>query len=186
MDNDKQNDGEFKKPILIGKIGKLPRKINKSTLNEVQQPNKLVNVEDNDQNDEPDEKEINQQPSKQNTDNPLPYKEPVWSGLPEENYGFEVLKSGQIIENIDLSHKSFWVFGRLGNCDMIMAHPTISRYHAILQYRSQEEENFPKGFYLYDLGSTHGTFLNKNRLKSRVYMRVQVKNCFITNINHVN
>ncbi|XP_069702821.1 kanadaptin [Periplaneta americana] len=105
---------------------------------------------------------------------PLPYKEPKWSGIPEEDYGFEVLKSGKILENIKLNSKSFYVFGRLSTCDIRMAHPTISRYHAVLQYRSQENENDGVGFYIYDLGSTHGTFLNKNRIKPNMYVRVQV------------
>lgn len=105
---------------------------------------------------------------------PLPYKEPNWSGIPNEAYSFEVLKSGKILENINLSSKSFYVFGRLSTCDIHMAHPTISRYHAVLQYRSHESENNPIGFYINDLGSTHGTFLNKNRIKSNMYIRVQV------------
>lgn len=105
---------------------------------------------------------------------PLPYKEPNWSGIPREAYGFEVLKSGKILENVNLNSKPFYVFGRLSTCDIHMAHPTISRYHAVLQYRSQESEKNPSGFYIYDLGSTHGTFLNKNRIKSNMYVRVQV------------
>jgi hypothetical protein len=108
---------------------------------------------------------------------PLPYREPKWSGIPNEAFGFEVLKSGQILENVDLNTKSFYVFGRLSTCDICMAHPTISRYHAVLQYRSQESESNPIGFYIYDLGSTHGTFLNKNRIKSNMYVRVQVGVC---------
>ena len=102
---------------------------------------------------------------------------PKWSGVPSEAYSFEVLKSGQILESIDLSTKSFYVFGRLSTCDIRMANTTVSRYHAILQYRSQESESNPVGFYIYDLGSTHGTFLNKNRIKSNMYVRVQVGIC---------
>lgn len=105
---------------------------------------------------------------------PLPYKEPKWSGIPNETYSFEVLKSGKILENVSLNSKPFYVFGRLSTCDIHMSHPTISRHHAVLQYRSQESENNPIGFYIYDLGSTHGTFLNKNRIKSNMFVRVQV------------
>lgn len=105
---------------------------------------------------------------------PLPYKEPKWSGIPNETYSFEVLKSGKILENVSLNSKPFYVFGRLSTCDIHMTHPTISRYHAVLQYRSQETENNPIGFYIYDLGSTHGTFLNKNRIESNMFVRVQV------------
>jgi len=56
-----------------------------------------------------------------------------------------------------------------------MAHPTISRFHAVLQYRSTfstSDEN--RGFYLYDLDSTHGTFLNRLRIKPKTYVKVHV------------
>ncbi|XP_062535936.1 kanadaptin [Armigeres subalbatus] len=125
---------------------------------------------------------------------PIPYKEPAWSRKCDGalRYDFEVLKNGVIIENVDhLENKAFWIFGRLPNCDINMAHPTISRYHAILQYRAavddaakdesdEEEESKPAhitiepGWYLYDLNSTHGTFLNKQRLRPKTYVRVRV------------
>jgi hypothetical protein len=62
---------------------------------------------------------------------PLPYKEPKCSGVPNEACGFEILKSGQILESIDLSAKSFYVFGRLSTCDIRMTNTTVSRYHAV-------------------------------------------------------
>ncbi|XP_050071894.1 kanadaptin [Anopheles maculipalpis] len=128
---------------------------------------------------------------------PVPYKEPRWSRKcdPAQEYSFEVEKNGVIIEEIkQLQHKPFWLFGRLPNCDVNMAHPTISRYHAILQYRGtdstaaakkdqeeeMEESNRPAhasiepGWYLYDLNSTHGTFLNKQQIPVRTYVRVRV------------
>lgn len=76
---------------------------------------------------------------------------------------------------MDISKKPFSLFGRRDNCDITMAHPTISRYHAILQYRASTDENETVGFYLYDLGSTHGTFLNKQRIKPNVYVKVKVR-----------
>lgn len=47
-------------------------------------------------------------------------------------------------------------------------------FHAVLQYRREGSENEPPGFYIYDLNSTHGTFLNKGKLKPRVYAPVKV------------
>lgn len=101
---------------------------------------------------------------------PVPYKEPPWSGLPVAEYKVEVLKNGKIISVIDLSRKSYWVFGRLANCDVQLEHPSLSRHHAVIQYRSDGDE----GFYLYDLGSTHGTFLNKNKVIPHTYHRMHV------------
>lgn len=107
----------------------------------------------------------------------LDYTEPIGACLPKtsgEEYSFEVLKSGSIIEVINLMKQRFWLFGRLDTCHISMQHPTVSRHHAVLQYLGEGNEIGPPGFYLYDLGSTHGTFLNKNRLKPKLYIRIQV------------
>lgn len=119
---------------------------------------------------------------------PVPYMEPSWSRKPMEEYKLEVLKSGVILETINLT-ESFHVVGRLPSCHLSLAHPTISRHHAIIQYRTVEDNsetskdiqlstnqetttnNF-KGFYLYDLESTHGTFWNGHRIKPRTYVRL--------------
>ncbi|KAM7364013.1 kanadaptin [Cochliomyia hominivorax] len=175
---------EFKKPSLpIASI-----KIDKSESN-------LKKLKDN--SEKPAEKD-----SSIESENPAqqcPYKIPQWSICPKngKNYSFEVLKSGQIIDEIkQLQKKAFWTFGRLPENDVEMAHPTISRFHAILQYRpncskaesindedckneesaenSVEDKVPPEGWYLYDLGSTHGTFLNKQRIPPKVYIRIRV------------
>lgn len=83
-----------------------------------------------------------------------------------------------MLSTIQLEKRSFHCFGRLDSCHVTMAHPTISRFHAVLQYRSTfsaSDEN--RGFYLFDLGSTHGTFLNRLRIKPKTYIKVHV--CFI-------
>lgn len=84
------------------------------------------------------------------------------------------------------------VFGRLPVCDVSLEHPSISRYHAVLQYRPTDAavvaadgeggtgntlaSSGPNeaGFYVYDLNSTHGSFLNKSRLQPRIYYRLRV------------
>ncbi|KAL6433212.1 hypothetical protein ACFW04_006434 [Cataglyphis niger] len=104
---------------------------------------------------------------------PVPYLEPKWGGKPTEEYKLEVLKSGIIVEKIDLTERSFYILGRLPSCNLPLAHPTISRYHAIIQYRTMEDEKNSKGFYLYDLESTHGTFWNGHRIKPRTYVRLR-------------
>ncbi|KAJ8921638.1 hypothetical protein NQ315_010547 [Exocentrus adspersus] len=183
----------FKKPVLIGKVGCLPRKIQCQGNPKPECNNRESNSVENFQStsisgaaecsdskkDDSEAKILVTQSNKQSLDNsvPLSYKEPSWGGLPQSNgkaYAFEVLKNGTIIETVNLMERSFWVFGRLPSCNICMQHPTISRYHAVLQYRSESTETESCGFYIYDLGSTHGTYLNKNRLKPRVYARVQV------------
>ncbi|KAK0167609.1 hypothetical protein PV327_004983 [Microctonus hyperodae] len=102
----------------------------------------------------------------------LPYKEPSWAGIPNDKYKVEILKSGVILDTINLNDKSFYIIGRLPECDIPLAHPTISRYHAILQYRSVGDEKNGSGYYIYDLESTHGTFWNGCRIKPKHYVRL--------------
>ncbi|CAH0404494.1 unnamed protein product [Chilo suppressalis] len=165
---------EFKKPVLFGRIGKLPKKVTHD--HEKAAEDKKVPEPTETKSEEPNNSSSTTVTQKESV-TPIPYKEPKWSGICPDgaNYGLEVLKSGMIVENIDLTKKSFYVFGRLANCDVVMAHPTISRYHCILQYKAFAEEGEPPcGWYLHDMGSTHGTFLNKERLKSNHYTRVRV------------
>jgi len=67
--------------------------------------------------------------------------------------------------------------GRLPGCALALEHPSVSRHHAVLQYRGagrSPDGPDAAGFYVYDLGSTHGTFLNKARVPPRTYCRVRV------------
>lgn len=105
---------------------------------------------------------------------PLPYKEPAWSGLPKNDYSFEILKNGVIVGTIPLD-KPFIVIGRLSQCDIVMEHPSLSRFHCVIQYRGEPSpDGDEEGFYAYDLGSTHGSFHNKHQMKPHTYYRLHV------------
>jgi len=108
----------------------------------------------------------------------LLYKVPSWSGIPDELYSLEVLKNGCIISNIDLTSKPFHLVGRLPNCDICLEHPSVSRYHAVIQYKTSDTSNSEKGFCIYDLGSTHGTTVNKSPLEPKRYYRLRVGHVF--------
>ena len=43
---------------------------------------------------------------------------------------------GKIVQKIDLSKKSFNTIGRLVECDIKLDHPSLSRFHAVMQYGS--------------------------------------------------
>ncbi|XVF81821.1 hypothetical protein PTKIN_Ptkin15bG0186700 [Pterospermum kingtungense] len=109
------------------------------------------------------EKESN---SKQSSS--VPYTIPQWSGPPSHQFFLEVLKDGCIVDRFEVYEKGAYMFGRVDLCDFVLEHPTISRFHAVLQFRSSGEA------YLYDLGSTHGTFINKNQVTKRTYVDVHV------------
>lgn len=106
------------------------------------------------------------------------YQAPAWSGICEKDFYLEVLKNGTIVQMTDLTTKPYFLFGRLPSNSVALEHPSISRYHALLQYRAVAEEGQEEGWYLYDLESTHGTFLNKQRLPPRVYTRIRAGHVF--------
>lgn len=58
---------------------------------------------------------------------PLPYQEPSWGGVPGHPYSLEVIKNGSQVETIPLRDKTFFVVGRLANCDIVLEHPSLSR-----------------------------------------------------------
>ncbi|KAJ3052047.1 Kanadaptin [Rhizophlyctis rosea] len=99
---------------------------------------------------------------------PLPYDPPEWSAEPTDEYFFEVLKSGQIIDKTPRITKEFIVAGRLPVCDIELEHASISRYHAIVQFKNDGSAH------IFDLGSTHGTFINKAQLPKQTYRQLRV------------
>ncbi|OMO52642.1 hypothetical protein CCACVL1_29147 [Corchorus capsularis] len=98
----------------------------------------------------------------------VPYTIPQWSGAPPHHFYLEVLKDGCIIDQFKVYEKGAYMFGRVDLCDFMLEHPTISRFHAVLQFRRSGEA------YLYDLGSTHGTFINKSQVTKRTYVDLHV------------
>ncbi|XP_014805961.1 PREDICTED: kanadaptin [Calidris pugnax] len=109
------------------------------------------------------------------------YEEPPWGSRPPAGagYGLEVLKGGVALGSVRLEGGSWFLVGRLPGCALSLEHPSVSRHHAVLQYRGAGgSPDGPAadaaGFYVYDLGSTHGTFLNKARVPPRTYCRVRV------------
>nr|XP_060610087.1 kanadaptin [Anolis sagrei ordinatus] len=114
------------------------------------------------------------------------YQEPPWGGLPGPEgassvYSLEVLKGGAVLDRLGLGGRSWLMVGRAPGCEISLAHPCVSRHHAVLQHRpppgqgeAAEKEGPEPGLYVFDLGSAHGTFLNKARLPPKTYCRVRV------------
>ncbi|KAI9275536.1 SMAD/FHA domain-containing protein [Phascolomyces articulosus] len=106
-------------------------------------------------------------PPQQQEAPPLPYKKPEWSAQAQFGYGFEVLKGGLSLDKINGPQKEFATIGRLPLCDIQMEHPSVSRYHAVIQFK-----NDGKAF-IYDLDSAHGTRVNKQRISPRTYISLK-------------
>ncbi|KAL2522982.1 SMAD/FHA domain-containing protein [Forsythia ovata] len=111
---------------------------------------------------------VEKKQEQRNNNTEVPYTIPEWSGAPCHKFFIEVLKDGSIIDQFDMNEKGAYMFGRVEVCDFMLEHPTISRFHAVVQFKSNGDA------YLYDLGSTHGTFINKNQVKKRVYVDLHV------------
>ncbi|KAL4502445.1 hypothetical protein ABPG72_012032 [Tetrahymena utriculariae] len=95
------------------------------------------------------------------------YTVPQWSAKSPYKYFFEVIKNGVPIEEKDISYKPFLLLGKYQDlCDFVLEHPTISRKHAIVQHKANGE------IFIYDLGSSHGTFVNNKRLPSKIYHKL--------------
>ncbi|XP_054834649.1 kanadaptin [Eublepharis macularius] len=113
---------------------------------------------------------------------PLCYQEPHWGGCPTEDsslYSLETVKGGAVLGSVGLGGQSWFLVGRAPSCDLSLAHPSVSRHHAVIQrcppLPAGEERQAPEpGLYAYDLDSAHGTFLNKARIPPRTYCRVRV------------
>lgn len=92
---------------------------------------------------------------------PLNYQPPTNSCNPFQIFVLDEIKEGYLIATHHLpTTKSYVVFGRLPLCDFSMDHPSISRYHAVLQFTT--DHPLPS---IMDLGSSHRTFINKIELK---------------------
>lgn len=98
----------------------------------------------------------------------IPYTIPPWSEPPCHPFFLEVLKEGSIITQLNVSEKGAYMFGRVDLCDFVLDNPTVSRFHAVMQFKQSGEA------YLYDLGSTHGTSVNKKQVKKMVYTELHV------------
>ncbi|KAJ2130807.1 hypothetical protein GGH19_000469 [Coemansia sp. RSA 1807] len=97
----------------------------------------------------------------------LKYEQPTNAGPPQHEYTLEVVKSGSQVESHSVpTTKTFYTFGRLPVCDYPMDHESISRYHAVLQFYADGTAC------IIDLGSSHGTFINKAEAVAKIPTRV--------------
>ncbi|RLN93112.1 hypothetical protein BBJ28_00011493 [Nothophytophthora sp. Chile5] len=102
------------------------------------------------------------------------YEPPEWGLAGRNAFGIslEVVKRGVLVETLALAlspAKSCVVAGRMAPlCDLELAHPSISRVHAALQFDAHG------ALFLCDLHSTHGCFVNKKRVASDEFVRLHI------------
>lgn len=114
----------------------------------------------------------------------LKYHEPAEARKPpaKDIWKLYVFKGPEILETIELSTRSCWLVGReLAVVDMAAEHPSISKQHAVLQFRYVEKKNeFGDKLgrvrpYLIDLESANGTLLNKDEVPPSRYLELRDK-----------
>ncbi len=114
----------------------------------------------------------------------LKYHEPAEARKPpaRDEWKLFVFKGDEILETIDLSLRSCWLVGKeVAVVDMPAEHPSVSRQHAVIQFRHIEKKNeFGDKTgrvrpYLIDLESANGTLLNKEEIPPSRYLELRDK-----------
>ncbi|CCX07547.1 Similar to Smad nuclear-interacting protein 1; acc. no. Q8TAD8 [Pyronema omphalodes CBS 100304] len=109
----------------------------------------------------------------------LKYSEPADSRKAPANpiYKLFIFKDGQIIEEVELNHRSCWLIGRdRAVADLPVDHPSCSKQHAVLQFRwsvKTDEFGEKKGqvrLYVMDLESANGTMLQGDVIEGRRFV----------------
>lgn len=114
----------------------------------------------------------------------LKYHEPPEARKPpaKDQWKLFVFKGSDIIETVDLGARSCWLVGReVSVVDMAAEHPSISKQHAVIQFRYIEKRNEYGDKigkvkpYLIDLESANGTKLNNEVVPGSRYLELRDK-----------
>lgn len=114
----------------------------------------------------------------------LKYHEPPEARKPppRDQWKLFVFKGDDVLDTVDLSNRSCWLVGRESAVvDMLAEHPSISKQHAVVQFRYVEKKNeFGDKIgkvkpYLLDLESANGTKLNGEAVPDRRYLEMRPK-----------
>nr|CEG04691.1 unnamed protein product [Fusarium clavum] len=114
----------------------------------------------------------------------LKYHEPAEARKPSPRdvWKLFIFKGQDIVDTIELSARSCWLVGReMSVVDLPAEHPSISKQHAVIQFRYVEKRNeFGDKIgkvkpYLIDLESANGTKLNDSKIPDSRYLELRDK-----------
>ena len=114
----------------------------------------------------------------------LKYHEPPEARKPppRDQWKLFVFKGKDIVDTVDLSARSCWLVGReMAVVDLAAEHPSISKQHAVVQFRHTEKTNEYGDRigkvkpYLIDLESANGTKLNGDKVPDSRYLELRDK-----------
>lgn len=87
-------------------------------------------------------------------------------------------KGKEALDVIHIHRMSAYLCGKEKKvCDLFMAHPSISKQHAAIQYRLVTDSSAGKAVnkvkpYIIDLDSTNGTFVNDKKIEVKRYVEL--------------
>mmetsp|Transcript_1387 Transcript_1387/g.1886 ORF Transcript_1387/g.1886 Transcript_1387/m.1886 type:complete len:370 (-) Transcript_1387:257-1366(-) len=88
------------------------------------------------------------------------FKPPEWVKRPDYTAVMDAYKGIDFVDCTKIYGKGWYLIGRNPTvCDVILDHASISRKHAAILY------HFSGAAYVVDLGSAHGTYLGRRRLR---------------------
>lgn len=120
---------------------------------------------------------------------PLKYQKPSWSGYPNQQFSFEVIKNGVVVDRIEAPEKEFMVVGRLPMCDLEMEHPvSVAFFFVRINWRGLVTKTRVSNLKLIIFFFFVFTALKKKTIQSlsRYHAVVQFKSngeCFIYDLN---
>lgn len=108
----------------------------------------------------------------------LKFTEPAEAAQPDKKWRFYVYKDKDVVETLHVHRRSCFLLGRDERiADVPLRHPSCSLQHAVLQYRSVRKGKSSSEMavkpYIMDLSSTHGTFLNGQRIEAARYYELR-------------
>ncbi|KAI5863928.1 SMAD/FHA domain-containing protein [Durotheca rogersii] len=114
----------------------------------------------------------------------LKYHEPpeARKASPKDQWKLFVFKGEDIVDTVPLSNRSCWLVGReTVVVDLSAQHPSVSKQHAVIQFRYIERRNEYGDKigkvkpYLIDLESANGTVLNGKKVPESRYLELRDK-----------
>eukprot|EP00047_Mylnosiga_fluctuans_P024387 m.160284 g.160284 ORF g.160284 m.160284 type:complete len:247 (+) comp9848_c3_seq10:2-742(+) len=109
----------------------------------------------------------------------IKYNEPQDAAIPKVKWRLHGFKDNEELPIIHLYRQSAYLVGRERQiCEIPLDHPSISKQHAVLQFRKIPEPLTKKirvKLYVIDLGSTNGTHLNGERIEAQRYVELKEK-----------
>jgi smad nuclear-interacting protein 1 len=112
----------------------------------------------------------------------IKYNEPPEAKIPKKRWRLYPFKGEQSLDVLYIHRQSAYLIGRERKiADIPLLHPSISKQHAVLQYRLVNHER-EDGVtvkrvkpYVIDLESTNGTYVNNNRIEPSRYVELMEK-----------